>query len=99
MDRAGGWVDSGQVLDQRNAPGVHAGGQRGDLTAGGAMDDQNPVGQGGDQCVAAVGGVGGDAARGFLERGQQEQSSGVHGGLPGAGKAHSVQGARRADNQ
>ena len=63
------------------------------------MGDEDLIGQGGNQFVAAVGGVGGDAARRFLEWGQQEQASGVQGGLPGAGEAHSVQGARRAEDQ
>ena len=87
------------VLDRRNAPSVHAGGQCGDLAAGGAIGNKNPVGQGGDQVVAAVGGIGGDAARGFLERGQQEQAAGVQGGLPGAGEAHSIQGAGQAEDE
>lgn len=82
-----------------NAPVVHAGGQRGDLATVGGMGDEDPIGQGGDQCVAAAGGIGGDAARGFLERGEQQQASGVDGGLPGAGEAHPVEGARRANDE
>lgn len=63
------------------------------------MGDKDLVSQCGDQRIAAVGGVGGNAARGFLERGQQKQTTRVQGGLPGARETHSVQGARRADDE
>jgi len=40
------------------------------------------IGEGGDEFVAAAGEVGGDAGFGFGEGGEEEQASGIEGGLP-----------------